>query len=273
MITGLKPKRHGMMRNSWKPSIGYVKEHTVLSLLKQKGFKVAMFVGKGKLQYLAKPGTLDHFQVILSLDWGKQIASEASSYIMEEKPNFVFIHFPHPDLYGHRFGWLSERYMEAVQKTDEAIGIVLDGLKKAGMYDKTLILLTADHGGHGRRHGSSDPQDMTIPWIIYGPGIKKGYEIKKEVSVCDTAATILYSFGLNLPSGLDGRAVEEVFTDPGKTAESGPAQQRDCDAHLLIISDVEMFSTLVAMTTFPPLLSTISLPTTVSFVQSPPLTR
>ena len=90
------------------------------------------------------------------------------------------------------------------------------GLKTADVFDKTMIIILADHGGHAKTHGTEDPRDMTIPWICYGPGIKKGFEIKENVIIYDTAATIAYTLGLKIPCSWVGRPLKEIFEKNGK---------------------------------------------------------
>ena len=51
------------------------------------------------------------------------------------------------------------------------------------------VILTADHGGHGRGHGSDDPQDMTIPIVCRGPRFEKGREYPGG-SIKDIAPTV-----------------------------------------------------------------------------------
>ena len=212
LVTGLNPQRHGMILNRWMPSMGYVSAETIFSIAKKHGLKTAMFVGKDKLEYLAKPGTVDHFESIGGSPRSvEEIVSRFSSYIKTEKPELIFVHFPEPDLTGHKAGWMSKEYIKAFEGVDRAIGAILLSLREAGIYDDTFIVITSDHGGHGKDHGSSNPLDMTIPWIAFGKGVRKGYKIREKVFIYDTAPTILFALGIETPPLLDGQPVKEIF--------------------------------------------------------------
>ena len=58
------------------------------------------------------------------------------------------------------------------------------------MYQSTLIIVTSDHGGHETHHGTDLPEDMTIPWIAWGAGVRRGHALTNRVTLPDTAATI-----------------------------------------------------------------------------------
>jgi len=59
-------------------------------------------------------------------------------------------------------------------------------LEARGLRDETVIIVTADHGGHGTIHGSSLPEDMIIPWIAAGPAIQPT-QLVTPVHIMDTA--------------------------------------------------------------------------------------
>lgn len=52
---------------------------------------------------------------------------------------------------------------------------------------------------------------MTIPWIVWGSGVRRGHALTNQVTLPDTAATIAWLFGLNLPTNAIGRPVREAF--------------------------------------------------------------
>jgi arylsulfatase A-like enzyme len=52
---------------------------------------------------------------------------------------------------------------------------------------------------------------MTIPWIVWGAGVKHGFEIKAPVITYDTAATALWLLGVPRPKNLDGFPVTSAF--------------------------------------------------------------
>ncbi|MDP2989507.1 MAG: alkaline phosphatase family protein, partial [Kiritimatiellota bacterium] len=62
MLSGCQPAKHGIDWNSWQPEKGFVKTSTCFELVKKSGGSTAMFVGKEKLQHIAKPGTVDKFE-------------------------------------------------------------------------------------------------------------------------------------------------------------------------------------------------------------------
>src|SRR2546427_12932479 len=101
------------------------------------------------------------------------------------------------DTAGHDQGWMSKPYLKAVEDVDRGIGSLTKGFKELGLFDRTTFIVTADHGGHAKTHGTSMAEDMTIPWIAAGAGIKAGYEIKQPGSPIDTAATGMGALGIS----------------------------------------------------------------------------
>lgn len=140
------------------------------------------------------------------------LATAASvDYIKEKKPDFLFIHFDEPDGTGHNIGHNIQPYFDQVHKNDILLGKILQAVKDAGMWENTIILLTADHGGIKKGHGGKTMEEMQIPWIIRGPGIAKNKEIKSSVMTYDTAATLAWIFGLKTPQVWVGRPVKDAF--------------------------------------------------------------
>ena len=114
-------------------------------------------------------------------------------------------------------GWKSPEYFQAVEEIDALIGKLLDALKEAGIRNKTLVFMTADHGGSGTSHGGATMQELEIPLVINGPGVVRNHEIKSAVNTYDLAPTIAWVFGLKPPTCWIGKPVIEAFT--GQTAK------------------------------------------------------
>ena len=72
------------------------------------------------------------------------------------------------------------------------------------------MIVTADHGGHDRDHGSQDLRDVTIPWVAWGRGVKPG-KLVQGVKTMDTAATVLNLLGVPEPANWVGKPVIEAF--------------------------------------------------------------
>ncbi len=210
MLTGCGPAKHKITWNdTFHPELGYVRVTTCFEIAKAAGFGTAMFVGKLKLKHIAKPGTVDEFEVI---DGGAgPISRAAARYFVEHEPGLMFVHFPDPDGAGHSKGWGSPAQHASVEACDKGVGVLWEAIKASGVADKTVIIITADHGGHLLSHGSRDVRDMTIPWVCYGPGIIKPGEVQAPVFTCDTAATAVHALGLKVDPDWDGRPVDEVF--------------------------------------------------------------
>ncbi len=137
--------------------------------------------------------------------------TNGANYIKEKKPDFLFLHYNDVDGAGHNIGWGTKEYYAAISKMDKYIGDILQAVKDANIADKTVIIVTSDHGGINKGHGGKSLNEMEIPWIIYGSKIKKGKELQQSVMIFDTAATIAYIFGLRTPQVWTGRPVKEAF--------------------------------------------------------------
>src|SRR5208282_3898732 len=129
----------------------------------------------------------------------KTVAARATAYIIEQKPNLCFIHFTDTDDTGHRYGWGSPEQVRAFAEVDAALTKVLQAIRTAGIAEESVVVVTADHGGHRKTHGSRRPEDMTIPWIAWGRSVRPHYRITSPVNTCDTAATALWLLGVTVP--------------------------------------------------------------------------
>jgi hypothetical protein len=86
-----------------------------------------------------------------------------------EQRSLVFAHFALTDLTGHEHGWdvtPRSRYMRAVASVDRELGRILDAVQSnSALHGKTVIVLTADHGG-GAPFRSHDQSQMWVDYII-----------------------------------------------------------------------------------------------------------
>jgi arylsulfatase A-like enzyme len=106
---------------------------------------------------------------------------------------------------------MSAEYLAAIEANDRAIGLVLEKLSEAGIRDAYTLLIQADHGGHNTDHGTDSPEDMTIPWILNGRGVKCGQAIQSPVDLVDTPATIAHLLDIPRPEVWEGKPVYEAF--------------------------------------------------------------
>jgi arylsulfatase A-like enzyme len=208
MLTGYDLEDHGVTWNDYIPANGFVRTATIFSLAHEAGYRTVMVVTKEKLVHLALPGTVDEF---LYQSVGDFALAEIAAAEIAEGFGVLFVHFAGPDAAGHLFGWMSASYLGTVHNTDIAVGRLLEALGEAGLAESTLVIVTADHGGHGMGHGTSLPEDMTVPWIIAGPGVVPGVTLRTPVRVLDTAPTAAWALGLPLPGDMDGAPVLEAF--------------------------------------------------------------
>lgn len=210
MLTGQCPSKHGVDWNDYIPEKGFALGTDLFDIAHAAGFETDMLVGKQKLVQLTEPESLDHFVYVNDRE------SVIIDRLISEFPqNFgvLFIHFPLVDGMGHDYGWLSWQQLSVAFRADEAFGRLLAELDERNLRGETLIIVTADHGGHDTTHGSSLPEDMTIPWIASGPGIQPKH-LTTVVHTMDTAATAAFALGLEIPVEWDGVPVYEAFGDP-----------------------------------------------------------
>ncbi|MCS7191925.1 MAG: alkaline phosphatase family protein [Armatimonadetes bacterium] len=228
MVTGLTMQRHGVTWNDkFREEKGFVKVPTIFELAKKAGLKTAMVVSKSKLKQFAKPGTLDAEEYVKGD--ATKVAEVAVKVIEQVKPNLMLVHISDPDNVGHSYGWGNEKkgippsqeFLNALKRCDKATGEIVRALKRNGQWQKALVIITADHGGHDKTHGSADPEDVNIPWIAAGGLAAKKGELQGQIKTMDTAATALAALGIRAPDDWDGKPVWEALKERGEISMNG----------------------------------------------------
>lgn len=195
MISGVDVDRHRLSWNSFLPMRGYIAVPTIFTAAAKHKLSTAMFVGKHKLRHLAKPGTVDHFEVPRDPSC-TGVAAAAAAHFTKHAPRLTLVHFADPDDAGHADGWSSDGYTRAVKMADRCLGTLVDAIDASPAARSTLLIVTADHGGEGRTHAQGGVVARRIPWIVRGAGVPANETIAGRVSTFDTAATALDALGL-----------------------------------------------------------------------------
>lgn len=135
----------------------------------------------------------------------------ASQYIKESKPAFAAFIYDNPDHVGHSYGHDTPEYYAILKYLDGQIGEIIEATKEAGIYDETVFILTADHGGIEKGHGGITLQEMETPFIIAGPGIRNIGEFKSAMMQYDVAGTVARLLDVTPPQPWVGRPVTEIL--------------------------------------------------------------
>lgn len=213
MIMGAGPEQHGVTSNEWErhrfefpPACKGSDDlfPTMFGLLKSQrpASAVAIFYewkGFARLVENGVPSVMKH------LEPASKTVEAALRYWREHKPALLFVHLDLVDHAGHGLGWKTPEYFKAVEEADGYIGQFVRTAPGA------LVLVTADHGGVGKKHGGMTMDELRIPWIVAGPGVTAGHEIKGSVNTFDTAATIAWLLRLKAPDCWIGKPVRDAF--------------------------------------------------------------
>lgn len=224
MVSGVGPARLKIDWNEWDASRGRISVPTIFDLAKRHGLKTALFPGKRKLWHLARPDTIDYLGSPSAE--AEQVGIAAAGCIRVYRPQLVMVHFADPDLMGHQFGWMSAEQLAAIERCDRAFGLIVQALEDAGMLDHTFIVVSADHGGQGRGHGSAEEAHTRIPWLAAGPQIPGGLRVTLPIRTYDTAATLADALGLRVPSKWkwEGQSVLRALGIPENNRNSVTSQ-------------------------------------------------
>jgi arylsulfatase A-like enzyme len=112
-------------------------------------------------------------------------------------------------------------YRNALHYSDAALGQLIDGLRRRGLYDKTLFVIFGDHGEAFGQHPGNfghtlfiHEENIRVPYVIAAPGlIHEAVRIHRVASLVDTAPTILDLLGYSVPNGYQGRSLLDGQTN------------------------------------------------------------
>ncbi len=119
---------------------------------------------------------------------GRRVLALMDKY--KSEPFFFFVHFAEVDQNGHQFGENSKEYNDALISADYWTGRIIDELKRLGLYEQTILYVTADHGFDEGKKGHSN-----APYVFLATNDKM---VCRNGRRQDIAPTILARFGVDL---------------------------------------------------------------------------
>jgi len=175
-------------------------------IVEENGVQYLVFEGS---PYYTMHKSCDVWEYGLSLD--EKVGSLALEMLdkYKDKPFFFFVHFAEVDHSGHGHGENSKEYNDALISNDTWTGKIIDRLKELGLYDKTLVYVTADHGFNEDGSGHS-----YAPFVFLGTNDPK---VQRDGMRQDITPTILDRFGVDLGKlepPLDGESLTRPATKP-----------------------------------------------------------
>lgn len=203
---------HGFEKEFWNRENAY-KNIGFTRFLSEEDFEFEETIGFGirdedflkqTLEYMKEQDSLDEnpfYSFIITL-------SSHTPYTIQEE-------YRQLELLPEHEGNIVGDYLQSVRYTDEQLGIFLEDLKEAGLYENSVIAMYGDHFGINNGDKSvfepmeyilGEPYNfdhiMNIPLIIHIPGMEENKTISKIGSQIDFYPTIMNIMGLDYEKGI-----------------------------------------------------------------------
>jgi len=230
MLTGTTPLYHGVHDNATYRVAEY--NRTIAQILRERGYRTGAIVSGTVLDsaYGLARG-FDSYQDNMGAGpAGSRPVSRpagattqlAVNWLDEHKDEkfFLFLHYfdPHfpyepPPPFSSLFR--NNLYAGEIAYTDSCIGVVIEKLKRLGLYDSTLLIITSDHGEMLGEHSEKThsyfiyQSAIHVPLIFRLPGRSRQLRISGNVGLIDIAPTICALVGIEIPSVMQGRDLSD----------------------------------------------------------------
>ena len=201
MFHSVDPDRHGTVTTTYMPQVRPV--NGLVEVLKNAKKTAAMFYNWEQLRDLVRPGGLAYSfcvkgrhedtpdSAVSTYRQANDLVAHTCMHFLQEKgPDFAFLYLAFSDDAGHKWGWMSPQYFDALENSWQNIEKVVSAIP-----EEYTVIITADHGGHDRTHGQVIPEDMTIPVVALGPDFAPGAQLPK-VNLKDIPPTVCALLGV-----------------------------------------------------------------------------
>ncbi len=228
LMTGLYPFNHGVRANGTFRLEDRV--HTLAEILREQGYRTAGAISAYVLDETFGIGQgFETFfdDLTRGMKYAPNMFRERAAELTNEdvlpwlRENgrskfFAWVHYfdPHatylpPEPY--RTEYATDPYSGEIAYADSQLGRILDLLTELGVRDRTLVVMTSDHGeGLGEHNEQTHSlliydSTMHIPLILNAPGaLPAGLRLDRQVSLIDVAPTLLDLLGVPAPAPMDG---------------------------------------------------------------------
>src|SRR6202158_4681429 len=244
ILTGLLPSVHGVTDFGVPLSLQHV---TAAELLKKRGYQNAAFIGHViRNSTPLAPGLdrgfnfYDNFPAKTETKqrWGRverrgmEVVAHAETWFDKHRtgPHFVWVHLYDPHDPYEPPPPFSEKYKDhlydgEIAYADSAVARWIAFLKKAGVYDNAIIVVTGDHGEGLGEHGEEThglflyDSTLHVPLIVKTAGAAHhGTVIDSQVRTTYILPTILSATGVATPAELNGESllalIEQTKDEP-----------------------------------------------------------
>jgi arylsulfatase A-like enzyme len=110
-------------------------------------------------------------------------------------------------------------YLGEIQAYDAAVGVLLESLAASGELERTVVVISGDHGPPGFTNGKCNLYDfgVGVALVAAGPGVSGGRVVDDFVNLMDLAPTFLEIGGVTPPEVMTGRSLTGVL----RSSQSG----------------------------------------------------
>ena len=202
LFHSVDPSRHGTTTNVYTPNVRPINGLCEVLLNAKK--TCAFFYNWEEIRDLARPKSLAFSYFckgrLYGYDKANDIITDAAvDFLTKNEIDFTFLYLGYTDMAGHNHGWMSEQYMAAMENSFANITKLYDKLP-----DDYVIIVTADHGGHDRTHGTELNEDMIIPMMVLSKKEKINLNLE-NASIKDIAPTVVNLLGVSPDEEWEGK--------------------------------------------------------------------
>ena len=230
MLTGLLPPEHGVRNNVGFAFDGARHPH-LPGLLKARGYAtgaaVSSYVLRGETGLAA---LFDEYEDSLDPRRGTGFADQqrAGRVTLGFARRWVDAHAAGPffhlfHIYEPHVPWdppepfrglYPHPYDGEVATADAVVGDLLDHLRRTGVYDRAIVIVTSDHGEGLSDHGEEQHsillyrETIQVPLLVKLPGsLRAGESVKEPAQLADIVPTVAELVGVEVPRTSSGRSL------------------------------------------------------------------
>ncbi len=132
---------------------------------------------------------------------------------------------------GKPLGFYVAQYDGEIAAVDVEVGRVLEALAASAVAERTLVVLTSDHGeslgehDYFFEHGANlhDP-GLRVPLVVAGPDFEPGRRSRELATTLDLVPTLLDAVKVSYPAGLSGKSLLPATRGESLDRERLPGQ-------------------------------------------------